>query len=153
MSLTHSLKFESQRREEEILTDLLSSEIGLQPATYDQMKAEGLFGRVATISKISQQDFEEDYGFPANIAAIFDEDSDGDTEEGIRIVGQAVALLLTKEKGDAIFFYVFDTPILKRIKGEKMQVTNEPEFDWLRDALDKVNLPYELKSVDEIQKV
>ncbi len=45
MSLTHHLKFETQRSEKDILNELLSSSVGLQPATYAQMKAEGLFGR------------------------------------------------------------------------------------------------------------
>lgn len=152
MSLTHSLKFASQRTEEQVLNSLLLSDVGLQPATYDEMKAEGLFGRVATISKVSQQGLQEDYALPANIAVIFDEDSDGDTEEGIRIVGRAVAFLLSEEKGDAMFFYVFDTPILKRANGI-IQVTNEPEFDWLRNALDETGLKYELESVNNISNI
>lgn len=152
MSITHSLKFQSQRREEEILSSLLSSNIGLQPATYDEMKAEGLFGRVATISNISQQGFQEDYGLCVNIAVIFDETFEGDRNNILRVLGDVFTFLLKEETGDAMLFWVVDTPILKRIRGETMKVTNEPEFDWLRNAIDEANLKYELKSVYEIQK-
>ncbi len=150
MSITHRFKFKSDKTEEEILQIILSSNVGLLPATYDEMKGDGLFGRVATISNISQQGFQEEYNFPANIAVSFDEDSDGNIEEGEKIMGRAVALILRQEEGDAIFFYVIDTPILKRING-KIQVAQEKWFYWLRNALDEANLQYELKPKEELQ--
>ena len=149
MSITHILKFESNRSQDEILSILLSSEMGIYPAKYDQLKAEGLFGGVNENSKVSQQNFYEDYGFKPNLRISFDEDSDGDIEKGEKTMGKAVALILQQEKGDAIFFYVVDTPILKRING-RLQVAEEKWYQWLRDALDETNLVYETKPTEQI---
>ncbi len=151
MSLTHSLKFHSQRKAEEILNSLLSNNVGMQPAKYDQMKAEGLFGRVFEVEKLFGNYIYERYKTVVNFTVTFDEDSDLEYGTGNRVMGKAIALILQQEKGDAIFFYVVDTPILKRIGG-KIQVAQEKWFYWLRNALDEANLKYELKPKEELQK-
>lgn len=149
MSITHRFKFESFQTEEEILNGLLLSNIGLQQAKFDQMKAEGLFSRVSEISKISQKDFLEEYNFQPSLSLSFDEDSDGDVEKGRQVMGRAVALVLKQERGDAMFFYVVDTPILKRINGS-IQVAEENWYQWLRDGLDEFGLEYEKISTEAI---
>lgn len=151
MSITHSLKLESNRLSGEILNMLLLSSIGLQSAVYDEMKAEGdgLYGRVADISKVSQRHFLEEYGSRANIAVIFDEDSDGDIEAGEKAMGKAVVLLLSQETGDAMFFHVVDTPIMKRING-RISVVKEEWSKWLTDALSNAGFEYEVKTVEGI---
>ncbi len=152
MSITHRLQFESQRTGAEVLESLLSSNIGLQQAKYGEVQAEGLFGRVTELSRNFQTDFLEEYGFKPNLMLSFDEDSDGDVEIGEVVMGKAVAFILQQEKGNAMFFYVVDTPILKRLSG-KTTVANRHHFVWLRNALDEVGLTYELKPVEEIESV
>lgn len=142
MSITHILKFESTHSQDEILNLLLVSNLGLYPANYDQMKGEGIFGRVSENSLVSQQHFFEDYGFKPNLRVSFDEDSDGNVEEGEKIIGKAVAQILQKE-GNAIFFYVVDTPILKKLSG-RIQVAEDVHFNWLRNSLSLMNLKYEI---------
>jgi hypothetical protein len=149
MSLTHSLKFHSQRTAEEILNSLLSNNVGMKPAKYDQMKAEGLFGRVSEVEKLFGNYIQERYKTVVNFTVTFDEDSDGNIEEGEKIMGKTVALVLQQEKGDAIFFYVVDTPILRRSKGQ-IVVSEEKWYQWLRDGLDKAGLNYKTKPTKQI---
>ncbi len=150
MSIWHSLNFNSQRTAEEVLKLLLSNNIGLNAGTYDQMKGEGLFGRISEISLDIQEDLVEDYNVQVNARATFDQNSDEDVDEGLKIIGKAVALLLNEEKGDAIFFYVADTPILKRINS-RMKVINENGFEWLTSAIDKAGLRYELEAEELVR--
>lgn len=149
MSISHILKFESDRSCNEVLNLLLINNLGLQSARYDQMKAEGLFGRVGENSKISQQHFLEDYSFAPELRLSFDEDSDGDIDKGRKIMGRAVALILKQEKGDAMFFYAVDTPILRRFD-KKIQVAEEKWYQWLRYGLDEFGLGYETISTESL---
>lgn len=151
MSITHSLKFESQHSEKEILNLLLSSNIGLQPAKYDQMKGEGLYGWVSKIEKTFSNDLRDIHRIYVEQSVTFDEDFEGDRDQTLEVLGKAVALLLAQEIGDAMFFWVVDTPILKRTNGQ-IQVTNEPEFGWLRNALDEAGLSYELQPTQAIRQ-
>ncbi len=143
MSITHNLTFESQRTREEVLKSLLSSNIGLQQARYGEVQAEGLFGSVVELSRSYQMDFLEEYGFKPKLVLSFDETFEGDRDETLKILGNAFALVLTKEQSNAILSWVIDTPILER-RSNTIKVTSEPEFDWLREALDKANLSYEV---------
>ncbi len=149
MSIWHSLQFESTKSKEEIFSFLLSSGVGLMEYS-NGFETDGIYGRVSELSAYSQSGMEE-YGFLPKIRITFDEDSDGDIKEGEKTMGKAVALILQQEKGDAIFFYVVDTPILKRINGH-LQVADDSYFDWLRSALNETGLEYELKAKEEILK-
>ena len=154
MSITHVLKVESTSQPNEVLNLLLTSNIGLHPGQYDQMKTpgNGLYGRVFDIDAEGQNYLLNAFEVRANLRISFDEDFDGDRNDALEALSKAITLLLKKERGDAMFFWVIDTPILKRTN-DTIQVTNEPEFDWLRNALDKAGLKYELKSVDQISNI
>ena len=154
MSLTHSLKFDSSRSQEAVLRLLLSSNIGLYRAIHDELttKGEGLYGRVANVDKHSQIYLLNTFNVRVNTSIIFDENLDGDVEEGRQVMAKTVALLLKKEVGDEIFFYVVDTPLLKRTN-DTIKVIDEPEFEWLRTALKNANLDYETQSEQGIRQI
>ncbi len=146
MSISHSLKFESQLAERDVLDLLLSSDIGLQPATYDQMKCEGLYARVSTVEKTFGDYLQDKYKTCINLNITFDEDSDGDIDIGEVVMGKAVALVLQRESGDAIFFHVVDTPIMKRVDG-RITVVKEEWSKWLTNALTEAGLKYDVQPV------
>ena len=154
MSITHALRFESDRTPEILLEVLVRSNVGLQAAQHDQMttRGKGLYGRVSDIDKFSRNSLLKEFGIQTSVSVTFDEDSDGDEEEARKVMGDSTALLLKQEAGDAMFFYIFDTPILKRTNGT-IKVIDEPEFEWLRTAMENAGLNYETQSEQNIRRL
>lgn len=154
MSITHILKIQSNRSPEAVLKQLLTSNIGLQPGRYDQMKADGdgLYGRVFSIDVDGQKYLLDTFGVRANLRISFDEDFDGDRDQALGVIGQTINLLFEQEAGDAMFFWVVDTPILKRTSGA-IKVIDEPGFEWLRTALKNAGLSYETQSEQNIRQL
>jgi hypothetical protein len=151
MSITHNLRFQSNQSAKEIFEKLIAKNFDLQADGYRSFvtAGEGVYGLVHQISLDLQKDFFESYGIRADLEASFTEDSDGELEDGEKIMGKAIAFILQQETGDAMLFYVIDTPILKRING-RTQVAEEKWYQWLRDALDETNLTYEIKPTEQI---
>lgn len=150
MSITHRLKIQSIVTSKQTLEMLLSGNIGLRQSIDDELRGEGLHIGAIRMTDAGKSNLFEEHGVRANITVMFDENTDEDANEGIKIVGKAVALLLNSDKnGDAIFFYVADTPILKRAGG-KITVINEGHFTWLTDALDEAELSYDLRQAEAI---
>lgn len=152
MSISHSLEFESERTTADVLQKLLSSDVGLKKIAENKVRAERLLGRVAAISPISQRGLYNDFRVRADLRVTFDETFETDTEKVVEVLGKAAASLLEQETGDLIFFWVVDTPILKRTNGT-LKVIDEPEFEWLRTALTNANLNYEMQPEQGIRQV
>ena len=140
MSIWHSLQFEANKKKEEVSEILLSD---TEFTKYSNgFETDGIYGRVSEIGEHSQEGIKEIYGFSPTLRITFDEDSTGDIEKGYKQMGKAIALVLKQESGNAIFFYVADTPILKRINGH-IQIANDSYLNWLREAISDVGLKYE----------
>lgn len=150
MSIWHSLKFESQRSAEDIFRFIISCHIGLTEYS-NGFETEGIYGNVWELDKDSQEGMLEDYGFRPKLRISFNEYQDVEYATGYETMGRAVALILGEEKGDAIFFYVVDTPILRRTKG-KIKLADDEHFDWLRNALSEFNLVFDLVPKGSIER-
>jgi hypothetical protein len=141
MSISHSLEFESNSSKEDVFKFLMSSYIGFTEFN-NGFETEGIYGNVFELDKHSQKAMLELYGFHPTLYLYFNEKSDVEYATSYETMGRAIALILEHEKGDAIFFYVADTPILRKTNG-KIKVADDEHFHWLRNALSEFNLAYE----------
>jgi hypothetical protein len=149
MSISHSLEFESNNSKEEILKFILSCHVGFTESN-NGFETEGIYGNIWELGKDNQEVTYETYGFHPTLYLSFYEESGVEYATGYETMGRAIALILGEEKGDAMFFYVVDTPILRRTKGQ-IKVADDEHFDWLRNALSEFNLEYETTSKEVIR--
>jgi hypothetical protein len=151
MSITHNFRFQSDQSAEEVFEKIITKNFGLQAYASRSFitVGKGIYGAIHQISLNLQRDFLQFYGIRADLEASFTEDSDGDLEVGEKIMGKIITFILQQETGDAILFYVIDTPILERKNGY-VRVAEEKWFQWLRDGLDEAGLHYESKPTEQI---
>ena len=153
MSITHNLRIQSAQNAKMLQQLLASSELGLR---FDEnefvIEGNGIYGGVYDVNLSSQKYISSAFGIGANLEVSFTEDSDGNIEEGEKIMGEAIALILRSEPGNAVFLHVIDTPILKRIKGQ-IGVVKENWSRWLTDSLEKADLKYKVQTVEEIERI
>lgn len=143
MSIEHILYFKSKRTRQEISALIKENIAEFKPVEFEELKTEAYLLKVYETTENRRNSFSENYGFAPDLRAVFYQNSDENIEAGDRTAGKAIALIL-KEEGDAVFFYVIDTPILKR-NDENIWISDDKSFDWLRSALDEIRLKYELK--------
>ncbi len=152
MSIDHILKFNSSETPEEVFKLLQAVVIDIKESGKNTFTTKGGWGIIFPMDKDSQYLISEQHNLSTNISLTFVEDSNKGYGTDYEVLGNVIAFTLAKEEGDAILFWVIDTPILKRLKGKKIQVTDDKHFDWLRNALSEFNLVFDLVPKGSIER-
>ena len=143
MSISNTLLIETQMTPFEVREMLISNDLGLMAAPYDRLRGEGVHVGIGTENQFGQDVTFDEHGFRPSLHIIFDLDSDEDEEEGKRITGRATAALLRKDPGEAVLLFNGEKPILKKCDG-RIIVRNGWGEDWLKPALNEINMEYEV---------
>jgi hypothetical protein len=140
MSSSYSLDIATDMTPAEAIEFLLNEYIGLSKSKRNTMIGEGLLVVPAKLK--DPITYKEIYGIRLTLGINFYLDYDEDLAEAHRIIGLATAVILKKERGDAVLTFDGGTPILKRVTGHTVYY-KEKKLDWLVEVLEAERVSFD----------
>jgi hypothetical protein len=142
MSLVYGLEIATNENTQNIAS-FIANTLGIFQFDAVELRGEAVSISIGKLDRYSSDLTFKTFGVYPTHNITFHLYSDEDEEQGKKIIGESVAILLRNEKGDALFHFNGDYEILRRVNGYT-SINNEYTWDWLTAALDKASINYNL---------